>query len=364
MVPMTAGGTNGTNGEEPLKPPKALLGDVDEHAAPSLPAPDPSLVAVSSAPPSDDGLAHTTAPAPLLPNVEARAPAPMVSHTPMVGASTWYRTDQQRYKSVYRRANPWYRRLARAVVGLAMIAVLAGLLYVGAQQVQDYVNRDKLPTPGQDAPQFASTSFLVTSTAPAPELDGTITFDTGSHAFEFVGGGAGPQSGLQVVSPDGTRVYVRQGDGGWRVPADGDEDVAAIMRAVPYLLGVNDADDILEKQLRKHFVELKAEATEGVKPDARERYEMVVDTRDYGSDYPLQWGDFQERVIPGIAESGAVPITMWTNDDHVVVRLRDDETHWAWERLAYSDEAFVPLDPAGVAAPAEAAAVPTTAPPG
>ena len=66
MVPMTAGGTNGTNGEEPLKPPKALLGDVDEHAAPSLPAPDPSLVAVSSAPPSDDGLAHTTAPAPLL----------------------------------------------------------------------------------------------------------------------------------------------------------------------------------------------------------------------------------------------------------------------------------------------------------
>jgi hypothetical protein len=364
MVPMTARGTNGTNGEEPFKPPREPLGDVDEQAAPSFPAPDPSLVAVSSA-------QHTTAPAPLLPNVEARAPAPMVSHTPMVGASTWYRTDQQRYKSVYRRANPWYRRLARAVVGLAIIAALAGLLYVGAQQVQDYVNRDKLPKPGQNAPQFASTSFLVTSTAPAPELDGTITFDTASHAFEFVGtstpgigGSVRPQSGLEVVSPDGTRVYIRQDGGGWRVPPDGDADVAAIMRSVPYLLGVRDADDVLEDQLRKHFIELKDEATEGAKPDALERYEMALDTRDYSSDYPLQWGDFQERVIPGVAASGAVPVTMWTDDDHVVVRLRDEETHWAWQRLAYSNEAFAPLDPAGLAAPAAVPTVPTTAPPG
>ena len=295
----------------------------------------------------------------------------MMSHTPVVGASTWYRTDQQRYKSVYRRANPWYRRLARAVVGLVMIAVLAGFLYFGAQRVQDYVNRDKLPKPGQDAPQFASTSFLVTSTAPAPELDGTITFDTASRAFEFVGtstpapdGSVRPQSGLEVVSPDGTRVYTRQDGGGWRVPADGDEDVAAIMRSVPYLLGVNDADDILEKQLRKHFIELTDEATEGAKPDARERYEMTVDTRDYSADYPLQWGDFQERVIPGIAESSAVPVTMWTDDEHVVVRLRDDETHWAWERLTYTDVPFEAVDPAGVATPAEAPPVPTTAPAG
>ena len=74
MVPMTAGGTNGTNGEQPFKPPRELLADLDAPAAPSFPAPDPSLVAVSSVPPSDDELARTPSPAPLLPNVEARAP--------------------------------------------------------------------------------------------------------------------------------------------------------------------------------------------------------------------------------------------------------------------------------------------------
>jgi hypothetical protein len=48
-------------------------------------------------------------------------------------------------------------------------------------------------------------------------------------------------------------------------------------------------------------------------------------------------------------QGDAVPVTMWVDDDHVVVRLSDDETHWAWERLTYSNEGFKPLDPGGVA---------------
>ena len=154
----------------------------------------------------------------------------------MVGASTWYRSDQQRYKSVYRRANPWYRRVARAVVGLAMIAVLAGLLYLGAQQVQDYLDRDKLPKPGQDAPEFASTSFLVTSSAPAPELNGTITFDTRLARVRVRRRLAtGRRPGSRSSAPTARASYVRQDGGGWQVPADGDADVAAIIarRAVP-----------------------------------------------------------------------------------------------------------------------------------
>jgi len=248
---------------------------------------------------------------------------------------------------------------------LVLLVGLAGLLYLGAQQVQDYVSRDKLPKPGQDAPPFASTSFLVTSSSPAPELVGTITFDTASHAFEFVGGGGdnAPQSGLEIVSPDGSRVYMREEGGGWREADEDDEDVKAIMRAVPYLLGVADADDILENRMRKGYIDLIDEATEGVDPDARERYEMEIDTNDYGADNPLQWQDFQERVIPGVAETDAVPVTMWIDDDHVVVRLSDDQSHWAWERLTYTDQRFVPIDPAGVAAPASVA-VPTTAPAG
>jgi hypothetical protein len=358
---MGAGGTESTNGDGPFahsgqgSPP-------DAQPAPPLPAPDPNLVAVSTAPPADEWSQPS---GPTLPDAEARAPAQMASHAPGVGASTWYRTDQQRYKSVYRRANPWYRRLGRAVVGLAAIAVLAGLLYVGAQQLQDYLNRDKLPEAGQDAPDFASTSFLVTSSSPAPELVGTITVDTASRAFEFVGGGNGPQAGLEVVSPDGSRVYVRQGTGAWRDPAAGDEHVAAITRAMPYLLGVNDADDVLENQLRKGYVDLIDEATEGVEPDSRERYEMAVNTADYSSDYPLQWQDFEQHVVPGAVQASAVPITMWIDGDHVVVAFEDSETRWAWERLTYSNERFTPIDPGGVAVPVAATGPePTTAPAG
>ena len=199
---MNAGGSESTNGEEPFDTSGELLAPADAPPLPTLPAPNPHLIAVPSAPPTEEHLAQTMTSTPTLPSVEARPPAPMVSHTPVVGASTWYRTDQQRYKSVYRRANPWYRRVGRAIVGLVLIAVLAGLLYFGAQQVQDYLNRDKLPKPGQDAPQFASTSFLVSSTSPAPDLQGTITVDTASRAFEFVGssGQDAPQSGLILLS--------------------------------------------------------------------------------------------------------------------------------------------------------------------
>jgi len=346
---MNTGGTEDTNGGEPFDRSGEGLAPPDQLPAPSLPAPDPNLVAVSAAPPADEHSSHTMPSAPMLPNVEARAPVPMASHAPVVGASTWYRTDQQRYKSVYRRANPWYRRLGRAVVGLMVIAVLAGLLYFGAQQVQDYLNRDKLPTPGEEAPEFASTSFLVTSSAPAPELAGTITVDTASGAYQFVGQANGPQDGLEAVSPDGTRVYVRQDGGTWREPAERDDDIAAIAQVLPYLLGVNDPDDVLENKLRKNYIDLIDETTEGVDPDARERYEMAIDTDNYSSDYPLQWQDYEDRVVPRAVMGGAVPVTMWVDDDHVVVRLRDDETHWAWERLTYSNEGFKPIDPGGVA---------------
>jgi hypothetical protein len=92
---------------------------------------------------------------------------------------------------------------------------------------------------------------------------------------------------------------------------------------------------------------------------------MAIDTDNYSSDYPLQWQDFEDRVIPGAVQGDAVPVTMWIDGDHVVVGLQDDETHWAWERLAYSDERFTPIDPGGVAVPAASSApTPTTAPAG
>lgn len=354
MARMNTGGTEHANRGESFDSPGEGFAPPEDPPARSLPAPDPALIAVSSTPPADDHWSHTMTSAPTLPDAEARAPVPMVSHAPVVGGSTWYRTDQQRYKSVYRRANPWYRRVGRAIVGLTMVAVLAGLLYFGAQQVQDYLNRDKLPAPGQAAPEFASTSFLVTSTAPGPELVGTLTVDTSSRAYEFVGQARGPQEGLEIVSPDGTRVYVRHDGGAWRQAAEGDDHVATIARALPYLLAVNDPDDVLENRLRKGYVDLIDEATEGVGSDALERYQMAIDTANYSTDYPLQWQSWQDSVIPGAVQGTAVPVWMWVDDDHVVVRFRDDATKWTWERLTYSDERFAPIDPGGVAVAASA----------
>src|SRR3954453_23077895 len=107
---MDLGGTKQANGVEPFDDAGEALAAPDARGTTPLPAPNPHLVAVSSVPPADERRASTPT-EPTLPNAEARAPVPMVSHSPVVGASTWYRTDQQRYKSVYRRANPWYRRL-------------------------------------------------------------------------------------------------------------------------------------------------------------------------------------------------------------------------------------------------------------
>ncbi len=321
---------------------------MDTGGAGSDPQLEPRLVGVSAFPPPR--LEHSPAPPdPLLPAAPPKPPVPLGTPRVSTGGgagTTWYRSDQQRYRSVHRRANPWYRRLARGVVGLALLAILAGALYFGAQELQDYLGRDQLPAPGQDAAAFSSTSFLVRSSAPAPELDGTFTIDTDSSAFEFVGSADGPQAGLQVVSPDGSRLYTRTDLGEWRSADAGDPRVAAVSGALPYLLGVRDADDVLENRLRKEgLVTLDDQIGEGTGADRLQRYEMSLDTVDYATAYPLQWDAYRSGVVPAMTEGDAVPLTMWIDDDHVVVRLRD--ANWTWERLAYSDVPFEPLDPAG-----------------
>jgi hypothetical protein len=283
---------------------------------------------------------------PHLPPTTAKAPVPLgAPRTSGEASSGWYRTDQQRHKSVYRRANPWYRRVTRGVIGLAIVIVVAGGLYYGAQALQDYLGRDQLPKPGEQAASFASTSFLVSSSPPAPELDGTITLDTASSAFEFAGSAGGPQSGIDIVSPDGMTIYVRPEGGEWRTADAGDPDVAAVTAAIPYLLGISDADDVLEDRLRKEgYVTLVDETTEGADPDDLQRYDMTLDTLDYAAAYPLQWDAYRQEVVPAMAEGAEVPLTMWIDEDDVVVRLRDGQ--WTWERLAYSDDPFTALDPA------------------
>lgn len=331
---------------DPTPPSTPLFPEFSQPVGPAdVPAAPPAGVAPPEKPPRRPV-------EPELPEVPAVAPPPMVapSTRPVPGSSTWYRTDEDRNRSVYRRANPWYRRVARGVIGVTLLGLLGVGVYVGARAVQDYFDRDRLPAPGVDIPEVRSTTFLVTSSSPAPAVDGTLTLDADTGAFEFVGRATGPQSGVQLASPDGSTVYLRRGNGPWSVAGSSDGDANAVGRAVRYLSDDDTADDILTNRLRRGYVTLDRQVDEGVGDDRLTRYEMRIDTRSFSADYPIQWQEFRDDAIPGVREESALPVTIWLDTDGLLVRVRDDSTGWAWERLASTDQPFVVEPPDTVAA--------------
>jgi hypothetical protein len=250
-----------------------------------------------------------------------------------------YRSDSDRARSVYRRANPWYRRLARGVTALCLVVIVGGALYVGARELQDYLSRDRLPGIGAELPEIRTSTFLVSSSDPA--VDGTITIDEVTQAFQFTGSVGGPQAGLTLVSgADGGVLATRDGVS-WVAPAPDDPAVSGIRTIVPYLLGVDGADDLISNRMRP-FVELERQETEGVGPSSIERYEMLVDTEGFSEGNPLLWTAFGQQTIPSIDRGDAVPITMWLDQENVMVRLRAATADWSWERVEYSDQAFEP----------------------
>ncbi len=337
MVAMQSGDREGLDGDLPSATP--------EPSQAHEPAPTTPPRAAGSDP--DAGPTAKVATRPQLPRSDAARPSIVESAAPSrptPGAPTWYRSDQDRYKSVRRRANPLHRRLARGVIGLSLLGAAGFGIYLGAREVRDYLNRDTLPAAGADTPVIRASSFLVTSSAPAPEINGTITLDAASGAYEFVG--AGSMAGVQVVSPDGRRVFVRVGGGTWRQPEAGDSIVGALGRAIPYLADVEDADDVLTNRLRQGYIDLIDRTTEGVDDGQRTRYEMTFDTFAFSERFPLQWQALQRDAIPGIGVGRAISVTIWLNEEDVLVRLLDEDTNWAWERLTYTDQSFRPADPA------------------
>lgn len=323
--------------------------EVGEATAPDAASGGETTMSPASGPPAgSSGLIPPGPTDPVLPWSEARTPQPMVDPVtqPRPGAATWYRTDEERARSVYRRANPWYRRIARGIIGLGFLAVAVFGVYAGARAIESYLERDQLPAAGVDVPEIRATSFIVTSGPPAPTVDGTVTLDVETGAFEFVGRATGVQSGLQVVSPDGSTVYVRQGAGPWRTAAATDGDVGGVLTAISYLTDDDTADDILTNRLRRGFVELVDEVDEGSGDAKLTRYDMTFDTELFARDFPLQWQEYQSDAVPGATVGREVPVTIWLDDDGVLMRVEDGQANWAWERLTYSDQPFRPIDPA------------------
>ena len=281
---------------------------------------------------------------------------PSVDVRPSPGAGTWYRTDHERTKSLRRRVDPWYRRLARSVIAVCLLGGLGAGLYFGAVAVQDYVGRDRLPSVGADVPEIRSTSFLIRSGAPGPDVDGTLTIDTTSLAFEFTGRAGGPQAGLQVVGPNGSNASIRRPPGDWETIADTGVDEAQpliqdLLRVVQYLSDDDTADAILTDIVRRDHVDLIEQSTEGLSADERTRYELEIDTLALSLDSPAQWQTFLRDAIPGAPAVADLGVTIWLDADGVLVRLSGNDDNWSWERLAYSADAFVPEDPTSATTP-------------
>lgn len=264
-------------------------------------------------------------------------------------AAPVYRTEQQRARSVYRRANPWYRRLARGVLGLAFLAAGAAALYFGARELQDYLNRDRLPEAGVDIPEYQTTEFQITSGAPSPVLDGTLTIDVTTRAFEYESRPVANQAQIHIVSPDGVRIVVQDGEV-WRAAGPADTAAAEIARAIPFLVGVDTADDILINRMRNGYLDLVEQETEGVGDNSLERYRVSIDIGRYNADQTLQWQSFQQEVVPGIGTTGETELTFWLDSDQVLVRLLHPATNWSWERTDRSDQAIELPDAALAAA--------------
>ncbi len=311
--------------------------------------------------PLADAGTSDTADAPTEPDVDpneprlgagAAAPSGGVDEAPTRGApagaaASVYRSRDERNRSVYRRANPWYRRLARGLIATCLLGAAAIGIYVGARYVQDWLDRDQIPAAGPDVPDVEQTSILITSTAEQIPLQGTLTFDTNTGSFEFVGLAGSPNATDNLTSPDGVEVFAQNEQGLW-VPVDPSEPVVqSIDRAMTYLRDDDTADAILTNRLRRGYIDLDDQVDEGDDDDnQRTRYELSLDLASFAEAFPLQWQDFQETAIPGVDDVNNHPVTLWLDDDEVLVGVDDPSTGWSWQRLSYSSAPFEATTPA------------------
>lgn len=287
-------------------------------------------------PPATSGAPSTTA-GPVV-------PSPVVSSPFTPGGID----DPQRIARMRRRANPWHRRVARVLVRLGVVAVLAAAVYAGLQL--GIASRERsddtveLPAAGAEVPAIRSTSVEITSGLPGPTVDGTLTIDRTTGAFAFVGREGGPQSGFEAVSPAGTVVYVRQGGAAWRAAGSGDEVVTALADATAHL--PDGADGVLTNRLRIGYVSvLRAERVDAADGGARTRFDLALDTAAFSLDFPLQWEEFRKMVVPEAPTQPAMAVSMVLDDRNVLVELVVPTGNWSWRRITDSPQPFVPPDP-------------------
>ncbi len=324
-------------------------------SSPGVEAGGPGTIDIPATPPADatPTAAPTPAAAPTAPvTADPALPEQGSNRRPTVvpptrnarGTTARYRSDDARKRSVHRRANPWHRQIARLVIGAVITAIVGGGLYLGAREFEQWWNRDRLPALGVETPDIRTANFVINSESPAPDLDGRLTIDTTTGAFEFVGREGGSDEGWHAISPDGRRIVLRQGTEPWREAVDDDPIADEIRIVTSYLRKADGVDTLLPARVRQH-VELVQQSTDVTTSGEWTRYDLLVNTEAFSRQNVIEWTEFRRDAVPGAAELAALPMTIWVDDDGVLVRLVDDTSGWRWERLAYLSEPFAPDDP-------------------
>ena len=228
------------------------------------------------------------------------------------------------------------------------MAILGGLgvaVYFGAREVQDYLDRDRLPSPGAETPDIVQSTFVVRSTVGEAPLEGTLTVDFDSGAYEFVGTPGSPNAADNLTSPDGEEVFAQNGSNTWQPVDPAAPVIASIDRVIALLSNDDTADAILTNRLRRGYVDLVREIDEGEGDDLRTRYDLELQLAAFADNFPLQSQDFHRDAIPGIAEDSRHAVTIWVDSDDVLVGVEDAATGWAWERIDSSPSSFAAFQP-------------------
>lgn len=267
-----------------------------------------------------------------------RLPVPPEHATSFLG-------DPARSRRVYRLANPWYRQLLRGVIACGMIAVVGAGLFFGARLLQDLTSDDVLPEVGATPPAVQSSVFEVRSVAPGPLVDGTLTVDMATGAFEFLGRPSGSQPAAEAVSPDGESVFVRRSDGGWQLAASNDALAIDVRHAARFLIGTDSLDAVLTAPLRDGLLELRNRSDAGPADDRLTRYDVELDTQGFATEHPAEFEAFGQQIVPDTPVSQDLDVTVWVDERDLLVQMDVDAAGWAWQRIADSADPFEPDNP-------------------
>ncbi|MFZ9042744.1 MAG: hypothetical protein ACO225_13810 [Ilumatobacteraceae bacterium] len=273
---------------------------------------------------------------------------------PSAGDPRAARSNEERIKRIKRKADPWHRRVARWAILIGVVgAVVAGVV-VGVRAVIDAQNRIDLPVAGPATAVIRSTTVDLTlvrtvgATVATTAVDGTVTVDPTSRAFEFVGRAGGPQDGVEVAGRLGIVSLVRSSETGtaWQPAPTGGPVATTVSEVVDAVHAVADAltvDEILTSEVRQRYVTLVA--AENVEDDPIgpiTAYELTIDTARLADEFPLRWQVFTTRAIPGAGEVSPLPVTVEITDEQVLTAVDAPDIGWSWRRLAWSADPFVP----------------------